>query len=265
MSNKVFKNYQVNLGGPFMVEVPDVLRKSELSKILKKEVNDRQEEVTAEEVNEESSEEIRQSLIQAAEYKAQSIVKEAEYQAAKILEDCRKEIEKNKASVLEEAQKKGYEQGEKEAKEYCREMTIEAEKIRQEAMKEYSDLLSKAESDVVDIILDIARKVIGKELSDSSDSILQMIRQAFESCSNRDNLLLFVSPIDYEVIEKNSEKLKSMVEGIQKLEVKVDPALAGGNFTLRTPYGNVEGGADKQLKKIEEAFKEVLDVQGEIV
>jgi flagellar assembly protein FliH len=258
LSSKVFKNYQVNLGVPFMVKVPEILNSEKLSKPEQSEYATERIEEDAAEVCAEDMEKAGESIILAAQNKAQMIIKEAEQKALKILNDSEIKAEAEKASVLEKARKEGFIQGEKEAKKLYRNILDEAEKIKQEAIEEYDLILSKAERDAVEIILEIARIVVGKELSDNSESILNMIKQSFDKCSNRESILLLVSPDDYDIVEKNIDKIKAMVEGIHELNFKIDHALGKGSFVIRTPYGNIEGGEDKQLKKIEEAFKEVL-------
>jgi len=264
LSSKVFKNYQVNLGMPFLVKVPDIPVSGKLSMPERTDCVDDRTEEGAENISAEDMEKVGESIILAARQKAEEIIREAEEKSRKILTEAEKKAEAERVSVLEKARQEGFLQGEKEAKELYRSILDEAEKIKHEAAEEYGSILSKAEQDAVEIILEIARTVVGMELTENSESILNMIRQCFEKCSNRENVLLIVSPHDYEIVEKNMDKLKGMVEGIQELNFKTDHALGKGNFVIRTPYGSIEGGADKQLKKIEEAFREVLYAQGEI-
>lgn len=162
------------------------------------------------------------------------------------------------AEIEEDSRQKGFEKGYEEAKSQYEDLIQEAELIRENALKEYQETLQSIEKDALNIILDISRKVIGTEISMNKEKLLEMIAQAFERCSNRENITLKVSSADYDFIIENKDRILSMVEGIGQLEIVKDQALKLGALILETPYGSVDAGMDTKLKKIEEAFFKVL-------
>jgi len=183
--------------------------------------------------------------LEKARKQADEIIRQAELEAAKILEEAKEK-------------QKGFEKGYEEAKSQYEDLIQEAELIRENALKEYQETLQSIEKDALNIILDISRKVIGTEISMNKEKLLEMIAQAFERCSNRENITLKVSSADYDFIIENKDRILSMVEGIGQLEIVKDQALKLGALILETPYGSVDAGMDTKLKKIEEAFFKVL-------
>lgn len=252
LSSKIFKNYQVNVGIPFQIRNPinfHTLQHAALDDedgLEEKEGIDYTERETAE------------NILAKAREDAELMVKEAQFEALRLLENTEREANESKIFIGEEARKIGYEEGYNEAQKQCEDILQEAESVRENARTEYREVLESVEADVVNVILDVAGKVIGEEISSNKENILHLVRQAFEKCSNKENMTLKVSPEDYAYIVENKEKLHSLVEGIGDLEIKKEGSLKAGACLIETPYGNIDAGIHVKFKKIEEAFRSVI-------
>jgi flagellar assembly protein FliH len=251
LSNRVFKNYQVNLGIPFQVKIPPGLRNISVD-------NEDEGDNAEGNRNEKTDEDNHESIIRNAREEADLIIKEAEYEASRIIETAKERAEEDRKSVLEDAWKEGYEKGTNEGKGQYETIIKEAEKIKQQADREYKEILSSMETDVMSLVIDVARKVMCTEILTNRDCILNMVREAFEKSTNKESTVLYINPHQFEIAKENKEKLISMVEGLNELEIKMDPSLKSGDFFVKTPYGNVNCSMEKRLKMIEEAFKELI-------
>lgn len=254
MSNKIFKNYQVNVGNPFQIR-PPVNFHTLNNASFDDEEND---EIETGEDNDSSRAEIPEEIIIKAKEEANLIVQEARLEALRLMENSEREIEESRIAIEEEARRNGYEDGYNEAKKQCEDILQEAEFVREHARAEYNEVLASIESDAVNIILSIAKNVISEEISLNKDNILLLVRQAFERCSNKENVVLKVSVEDYDFVVENKDKLHSMVEGIGALEIKKDASLKCGACLIETPFGSIDAGVQTKLKKIEEAFRSVI-------
>ncbi|MCX7710685.1 MAG: FliH/SctL family protein [Clostridia bacterium] len=250
LSNKIFKNYQVNVGMPFQVRTPVNFHTLQHSSL----VDEEEEKEESNCIEKENPDEI----IARAKEEAELIIKEAQMEALRLLENTEREASESKLAIEEEARRIGYEEGYHEAKRQCEDILQEAEFVREHARAEYREVLESIESDAVNVILDIAKKVIGNEISLSKENMLYLIKQAFEKCANKENVVLRVCAEDYDYIIENKEKLQSMVEGIGTLDIKKDASMKAGACLVETPYGNVDAGVQTKLKKIEEAFRSVI-------
>lgn len=249
MSNRLFKNYQVNVGLPFQI-------KPALNFQTIRHIDDEDDiEDKEDDFNEIK---VRENIIEEARTEADMIIQEAKYEALRIVEDADKSAKESYSIMTEEARVKGYEDGFNEVKKQYEDLLTEAEYIREHARIEYNDVLASIESDAVNIILDIAKKVIGNELSTNKENILFLIRQAFEKCANKENIILKVSPDDFEYICENKESLLSMVEGIGELDIKKESSLKSGGCIVETPLGSIDASLQTKLKKIEESFRELI-------
>lgn len=249
MSSNIYKNYQVNMGLPFQIRVPASLQRESVirDEELDSEVSEAAEEVLTPEM-----------ILKKAHEDGVMIVKEAELEALRILKEASAEAENIKKEIIEEARKQGYSDGYDQAVKQYESLVAEAEKLRAQSMEEHDKILAGIEAEAVEIILDIAKKVIGEEISQNSEAILMLVRDACEKCSNRETILLKVSPEDYDIVQEHLEEITQKVTGINKLEVRKDLSLAKGACVVETPFGSVDGGFETKLRKIEEEFMKAL-------
>lgn len=249
MYNKVFKNYQVSIGNPFRISTPFHFNTVKTAEIIDSNEDEKVCRLSAADA---------EDIIEQARKEAELIIKEAQYEASRILENAQSELEQIRRAAEDEARRRGYEDGLRESKKQYEDLLREAQLIKESARVEYGKVISGIESDAVELVLDIARRVIGMELSSNRENVLHLVRQALDKCTNREKIILKVSSGDYEYVLENKERLLSMVEGISELEIKRDCSLKTGSCLVETQYGSIDAGAETKLKKIEEAFRQAL-------
>lgn len=245
----IFKNYQVNVGSPFEIKAP--LNFDSIKKVSLNEIEDIAEE---EEVIREQD---PRELTDKAREQAQMIVEEAKREADILISTAESEISALKKTVEEEAWQKGYEDGLNAAQSEYAALLQEAESIKIQAGQDYEKILESIENDTVDVIMEVARKVICTEISINKEDILYLIKQAFEKCSNKEGIVLRVSQDDYSYVMDNITVLRSMIQGSPEFEVKKDASLNEGDCLVETLFGTIDAGVQTKIKKIEEAFRKI--------
>ncbi|NLC68645.1 MAG: hypothetical protein GX754_07675 [Clostridiaceae bacterium] len=251
LSEKIIKNYKVCLGKPFKVRVSrDMLEICNDSSVVHESVvsMEKQWNFGIDRAN-------AMEIIERAQKEADIIINEAESEACRIIKMAKGEAEKC-AREIEEARQKGYNDGCNEAKTRYKNVLKEIETLRKEAVNEYNRMLKNAENDMVDIILAITRKILGEEVSRDKRVILNLVREAIDACSSKNNIVLKLSPCDYDYVIKETEKLEYLSEGIKNLEIIKDYSLKDGDCIAETPYGCVETSIQVKMNKIEDAFRE---------
>lgn len=255
MSSRVLKNDQISLGRPFYIKT------SVGFEVVEKNYDEDQEKYSdvleAEEEMEDPAS-ILERVREEAQKEAEYIIESAKIEASKIIAQAEEEAAGRAANIEKEAAERGYSQGVQKAQSQYENILQEAQSIREQAKAEYKQMLEGLEKDFIEIVLAIARKVIGEEVRINKENILFLIKQAFEKCTNKDEIVLKVSDADYEYVVKNREKLLKMMEGAGKFEIKKDPSLNDASCILETPLGSVNAGADTKLDKIEEEFLKVV-------
>ena len=317
MSNKVYKNYQINLGLPFQVKVPleEILMNfgesatdldtddrfdssgeeasgrygnlSMRSSIFKADGADKNldgrdvfdgdvlfsgfdtdnagSEAEIEDLARAEAEKIigearekGAEIITDANSRARTIIDEARHEADAYYNKIHEQAEAEAVELRESARCEGESLGRSEGKAAYDSLIAEAGRIRDDAEVEYARLLADAEGDALELILGIAKKVIGDEIEYKREKLICMIKDAFFHCTNRNEIILKVASADYDYVLENKDLLLSSVEGIDKFEIRRDLALEPGACLIETPFGNLDAGVSTRFSKIEDAFYHIL-------
>ncbi|HHV99006.1 MAG TPA: flagellar biosynthesis protein [Clostridiaceae bacterium] len=249
MYSRVYKNYQINVGVPFHIKAPVIFQTAECPETLSADDSE-----ATDFMNEESTE----KYLRMKQEQADAIIREAELEAERIIEQAHRDSERKKNAVLEEARKKGYEKGYAEGKKQYEDLIEEVQKQKEDSLREYQQTLESLESDIVEIVLDITKKVIGNEIKTNRNVVLNLVREAFVRCTNKEKMILKVSSEDYDYVIENKNEILSTVEGIDDFDVREDPSMKPGSCIIETPFGNVDAGADTKITKIEELFMQAV-------
>lgn len=254
-NNKVFKHNQVNVGIPFLIKSPvtyqpPVLRTG--NPVVKADPAELQD--TGKVDYRAQGEEILIKARTEADY----IIKEALLEAKEIMTKASEEILELRDKTQQAAGTEGYEAGVAKAELEYEGLLREAREIKEQAGLEYKQVLDSLEADAVNTILDIARKVISRELQ-CKENILLLVREAFEKCSKDHKAVLKLSEQDFDYVNENKEELISLLQRSEEVELKKDLSLKEGGCIIETPFGGIDASAQTRLNKIEDDFRELLE------
>jgi flagellar assembly protein FliH len=199
-----------------------------------------------------------EEIIEMARMEAQKIMEKAELECQKKLEEAEREAQKRSIQIEENARKKGFEQGLNEAKEEYQSKLKEADEIIARAKTTHDAVLEGMEAEILDLVLEVVRSVVECEIKTNRESIVEIFKHALEKCSNRENIILKASPLDFEIIEKSKESFLASIQGLGKLEIIEDSSLAPGDCIIETSFGSLNAGINKKLEIVEREFKKLL-------
>lgn len=247
MYSKVFKFDQVTYGKPFQIKTPFDDGDADSIKNIPDGKEDLPEAAPAPE-----------ELVKQAEQEGKRIIKDAEKKAEILFKNAVEEAKEKVKQLHEEAWQNGYAEGMEAARLQNESIIAETEKIRQIAAREHDSLIAGMEAEMLELVIGTARKAVAGELLTNRDIILQLLRDALPNCSNKNGAVLKVSSSDYEYLSDNKERLESMIEDADLLEIKEDKMLKSGDCIVETPLGSVDSGVGTRLDKIADAFREEL-------
>ncbi len=113
----------------------------------------------------------------------------------------------------------------------------------------------EAEREVVQLALEIARRILRRELTIDPEAILGLVRAGLESVSLREVLEVRVHPAHAETVRLCLNKLGAPAA----LAVIADPHLEPGALLVETRRGGFDASADAQLEEIQRGFADVLE------
>ena len=137
-------------------------------------------------------------------------------------------------------------------------MIDEAAELRKFLDNRRDDIYEEAEEQMVQLVLDIAKKVISDELTQNKEAILSLVKKALQKCAFKKMLVLKVSPLDFDFILENKGRICMMVEGISDIEIVSELSLDQGSCIIETPSGEINSSMDIQIKEIEKIFTYIL-------
>lgn len=245
--SRIFKSNYVKIGTPKQVKSNTPLPVIRI-----------EEPAITEEMKKQSAEEKAQAIIDDAKQMYLRIIEEANSEAHKLLEEAKQQVE----SIQSEAANQGYNDGYNAG--YSNGLN-QAECIIQESMDIKCDLdhrrnamYTEAESEIMELVLDIAQKVIGQELVLNQDVIFSLIQQALQKCAFKDKLTIRVSSDDFDYTNSIRDRIVALTEGINELEVLCDRALSKGSCIVETDSGEINAGIQVQMKEVQKAFEYMM-------
>jgi flagellar assembly protein FliH len=244
--SRIFKSNYVKVGSPKPIKANTPI------------VPKKEEHRTMEVHQAQSLEEKANSIIEDAKEMYLRIIEEANFEAQKIIEQANQ----NKEALMGQAAQQGYQEGYDSG--YSHGLNQAAEYIQQAAeLKSHLDARSRqmykeAEKEIMQMVTDIAEKVVGEELVQNPSAILSIIKQAIAKCAFKDRLVIRVSEQDYEYVLGNKEWIAMLAEGINDLEIACDKALDKGSCIVETPSGEVNAGVRVQMNEVKKAFEYLM-------
>jgi len=198
-------------------------------------------------------------IIKDAEEKASQIMDDAKQKSLEVREAAREEGYK---TGLEEGYEKGIQEGQAKGRQQgldtAREMIEEALEIKQRALETKERIVKEAEEEIIRIVMEIARKIVGEQFKTDREAILGPVKKALEKCAFSARVIMKVSPEDYDVVELSKSRLMAEIEGISQIEIIAEDTLSQGSCLLETDAGFINSSLEVQLDRIEEAFRELL-------
>ncbi|GJL49861.1 MAG: hypothetical protein NPIRA01_10880 [Nitrospirales bacterium] len=116
-------------------------------------------------------------------------------------------------------------------------------------------MLRQAESDVIELALAIAKKVIHREASMHKDVVVDQVGHIFNSLSTSSGVCLYVHPDDVEYLQARQSHLMTHDGKSPSIRIESDPAMDMGGCLLQTEGLVIDAGIESQLKIIGEALQ----------
>ena len=126
------------------------------------------------------------------------------------------------------------------------------------AEQEARQILQEAEPKIIELVMAISRKVITDEVETRPTVVLELVRGALARVRDQNQIIIHVSPDDYEFIMQSRRTLQAVVGAEQTLTVTADAVLGRGGCLIETSFGTVEAGIDTQLDSIHRVLQGML-------
>lgn len=174
---------------------------------------------------------------------AQEMLQKVRQDAELYVKETSKECEKLK----EFAQKTGFEEG---FKQWAAQIT----KLEEEIAKVRKDL----EKMIVPIALTAAKKIVGREISLSEHTVVDIVANNLKAVSQHRKIKIYVNRKDMAILEANKNRLRQMFEGLESLSIIERADVAPGGSIIETEAGIINAQLENQWNLLEKAFESFI-------
>ena len=196
-----------------------------------------------------------------AENEAAQIVEKAKAEAAQIVADAQAQHDKIVSEArnegLEQGSKEGYEKGSAEVERLIDRM----HKILEAVMQRREEILQDTESQIVELVILMARKVI-KILSENQKNVIMANTvAALRKVKTRGSVTLRVNIEDVKLTTAHADEFIQHVENVQGITVQEDSSVEKGGCIVETDFGAIDARISSQLTELENKILEVSPVK----
>ncbi len=196
-----------------------------------------------------------------AENEAQNIITRAKNEAAQIIADAEAERDR----LHNEAQTNGYEKGhqegyEKGAAEVDR-LIDRMHRILEAVMQRREEILADTESQIVELVILMARKVI-KILSENQKNVVMAnTLAALKKVKTRGEVTLRVNLEEVKLTSEHAQEFIQHVENVKGITVLEDSSVERGGCIVETDFGAIDARISSQLQELENKILEISPVK----
>jgi flagellar assembly protein FliH len=143
-----------------------------------------------------------------------------------------------------------------------------AEKKLEVALQRYGDavvelgklrafLYAQVERQVVKLSMEVAKKIVHREIRADRDIIQTLVRVALGHVAEKSAVTIHLSPMDYNYLLEHRAEL-SQSEG-RDISLLADKSIERGGCLIQTECGDIDARIEEQFREVENAFFEGLE------
>lgn len=201
-------------------------------------------------------------IIGEAVESAERIIADAKYHALQIEKEATDRMEAESAIAMHQAMERGLAGGRKEALAMA---AAEASAIRDQAgsvLRQAEEIrrqtLESLEPQIVSLAVEISKKILVAHLELNPQAVADIAGEAIGMLHSREQVVLFVSPGQYEMIHGKREDLLKLLSPKGELHIISDPEIAPGGCVAETGHGRVDARLEKRWESLLNALEEFI-------
>lgn len=174
--------------------------------------------------------------------RARTIVAEAEAAAERLRAEALAEREALRAEAVEAGRQEGLGR---------------AAAALADAAAERERRLAGLSREVAGLALDVARRLLGRELTGDPAAVVDLAAQALAAARERREVTLRVNPADAPALRSAEGRLGALLLRAPGLALREDPSIAPGGVVVETEAGTLDARVEAQLAALERALEDV--------
>jgi len=219
------------------------------------------EEIGAEEVTSAApsmSQEDLDAMVDEAVQEARALTEQARGEADRVIAEAYDQVQGIYDKSNQEGHDEGYKLGFDEGRKQSEVLVQEALNIKQTSIAQYKSMLENAEAEMIELVIESIEKILNKHIEEDGVVIEGLIRSALEKCAYTDDLVLRVASDDYSYALSLKDRILSLAESVDNIEIKEDKSLMPGSCIIDTTAGSVDSSISTQFEQVRATFESLL-------
>ena len=183
---------------------------------------------------------------------AADLVQEARRRADELIAEASTEIADVRAEGYRIGRESGYSEGMAAARAELADALMVVQAAALSAQRVRDQLLSTTEHEIVELVIEAVRTVIGTRVETDPTFVLQTVEHAMQRLGNQNVVRLRVNPADLSVVTSH---LDTHGGAVQPFEVFGDGSIGIGGCVIDTAAGEIDARLDVQLDALMRALR----------
>jgi flagellar assembly protein FliH len=195
--------------------------------------------------------------LEAVRAEAEAIRLQAIQDAERIREQARREgYQRGYDDGYHDGAREAQQRADAELQQTLETLRAQLQQVIQGVHTQHEAYLQHAEAQMLDLALEVARKVVREELKQQPAHVLAIVRDALRRVQSFGRLRIRVNPLDVDLLRQNRPSLLQVVDGVEGIEIVEDRRVDQGGCVIETEQGVYDARIRTQLGEIERVLRE---------
>lgn len=155
--------------------------------------------------------------------------------------------EKAHTAGLDKGHQEGYRQGLDKGQTEARKVVASFDGLIRDAVRQRQQLLEEARQKILEMVIEIARKVTFEAARIDPDITAEIISNIIRKLTDKSKIKVKVNPDHLAAIEQQIERFKSDSTAIKDIAIEPDARVRSGGCYIETPTGDVDVRLETQM------------------
>ncbi len=148
----------------------------------------------------------------------------------------------------------GHQRGLEEGRDEARAVLSQFDRAIKDAVEQRATLLEQARARILDLVLQISRKVTFEAVEADRELTIDIINRVIDQLVDRSKLKIKVHPDHLPILEQNIDRFLVGSTTIKEITFEADPRVRFGGCFIETPSGDIDARLESAFEVVAEAI-----------
>jgi flagellar biosynthesis/type III secretory pathway protein FliH len=129
------------------------------------------------------------------------------------------------------------------------------EKMNSDLQRLQNNVCRELERETVQLALEVARKIVGREVQTDVQAVTRMVRTGLSRLENAEHITIRMNPEDMQRVAEFAPRMLAEITDAERVRFEGDAAISCGGCRIESDSGDIDARLERQLKAVEAAFQ----------